>query len=189
VVKYTKAKVRDDGPVPPVELAIIAFKYRDQVWLDWTHGLIRKWTAMCAAAQDRARLDDVHHRSNSASEVCMDTPNRSDKNQELLSRHGFVSCIHKRPTGKPMPEHTRLANAQNSKTRSTVEHVFAHQKVVVGLFVRTIRLALARFKIWLSNLAYNMRRFVWLYAREMDAKRKWTPKRADAPSMCRLKRK
>jgi hypothetical protein len=32
----------------------------------------------------------------------------------------------------------------------------------MGLFVRTIGIARARVKIGLANLAYNMRRFVWL---------------------------
>lgn len=32
----------------------------------------------------------------------------------------------------------------------------------MGLFVRTIGIAWARAKIGLANLAYNMRRFVWL---------------------------
>ena len=61
-----------------------------------------------------------------------------------------------------MPERTRIANAQKSKVRSRVEHVFAHQKGPMGLFVRTIGIARARVKIGLANLAYNMRRFVWL---------------------------
>ena len=42
--------------------------------------------------------------------------------------------------------------------RSKVEHVFAHQKGLMGLVVRTIGLARARVKIGLLNLAYNMRR-------------------------------
>ncbi len=62
----------------------------------------------------------------------------------MLSRRGFVSRIHrKKPKGKAMPERTRFANAQKSKVRSAVEHVFAHQKGLMGLFVRTIGLARA----------------------------------------------
>ena len=68
-----------------------------------------------------------------------------------------------------MPERTRVANAQKSKVRSAVEHVFAHQKGLMGLFVRTIGLARARLKIGLANLAYNMRRFVWLHERGAPA--------------------
>ena len=48
---------------------------------------------------------------------------------------------------------------------SLLEHVFAHQKGLMGLIIRTIGLARAREKIGLANLAYNMRRFVWLQGR------------------------
>ena len=77
--------------------------------------------------------------------------------------NGFVSLVHrKKPKGKPMPERTRLANAHKSKVRSKVEHVFAHQKGLMGLCVRTIGIARAKVKIGLANMAYNMRRLVWL---------------------------
>ena len=169
-VKYTKAKVREDGSVPPVDLAIPAFGYKNHVSIDRAHGLIRKWTATHAAAHDGARLEDVLDRANTASEVYADTAYRSAKNEAMLSRRGFVSRIHrKKPKGKAMPERTRFANAQKSKVRSAVEHVFAHQKGLMGLFVRTIGLARARLKIGLANLAYNMRRFVWLRERGAPA--------------------
>ncbi len=64
-----------------------------------------------------------------------------------------------------MPERTRLANARKSKVRPAVEHVFGHQKGLTGLVIRTIGLARARLKIGPANLAYNMRRFVWLRQR------------------------
>lgn len=56
--------------------------------------------------------------------------------------------------------------------RNAVEHVFAHQKGLTGLFVQTIGLARARLKIGLANLAYNMRRFVWLRERGVPARGK-----------------
>jgi hypothetical protein len=37
------------------------------------------------------------------------------------------------------------------------------------LVVRTIGIARARVKIGLANLAYNMRRFVWLVGRNVPA--------------------
>jgi IS5 family transposase len=43
-----------------------------------------------------------------------------------------------------------------------VEHVFAHQKGPMGLIVRTIGIARDRVTIGMANLAYNIRRFVWL---------------------------
>lgn len=88
----------------------------------------------------------------------------------MLEPHGFLSRIHrKKPKGKSMPKHTRIANAQKSKVRSKVEHVFAHQKGLMGLVVRTIGLARAEVKIGLANLAYNMRRFIWLQSKSVAA--------------------
>ena len=55
-IKYTKAKPREDGTPPPVDLAIPAFGYKNHVSIDRAHGLIRKWTATHAAAHDGARL-------------------------------------------------------------------------------------------------------------------------------------
>src|SRR3954447_4689631 len=168
-IKYTKAKPKEDG-VPQVDPAIPAFDYKNHIAIDRAHGLIRKWTATHAAAHDGARLEDVLDRDNTASEVWADTAYRSAKNEAMLARRGFISRIHrKKPKGKTMPERTRLANAQKSKVRSAIEHVFAHQKGLLNLTIRTIGLARARVKIGLANLAYNMRRFIWLRTKYVPA--------------------
>ena len=64
-----------------------------------------------------------------------------------------------------MPANVARANGAKSKVRSAVEHVFARQKGPMGLFVRTIGIARATAKIGLANIAYNMKRAVWLTAR------------------------
>jgi IS5 family transposase len=162
-VKYTKAKPQPDGSMPPVDLAIPAFGYKSHISIDREHGLIRKWTATNAAAHDGALLADVLDRDNTASDVWADTAYRSAKNEAMLKVRGFASRIHrKKPQRRPMPERTRLANAAKSKVRSAVEHVFAHEKGQMALFVRTIGLARAKLKIGFVNLAYKMRRLVFL---------------------------
>lgn len=45
--------------------------------------------------------------------------------------------------------------------RARVEHVFAHQKDKMGLFIRTIGIKRAEAKVALANLAYNMHRLVF----------------------------
>jgi len=162
-VKYTKAKPQEDGSLPSVDLAIPAFGYKNHVAVDRAYGLIRKWTATHAAAHDGARLEDVLDRSNTASDIWADTAYRSAKNEAWLASRGLVSRIHrKKPAGRPMPARTRQANARKSAVRSAVEHVFARQKGPMALVVRTIGIARARVKIGLANLAYNIRRYVWL---------------------------
>ena len=64
-----------------------------------------------------------------------------------------------------MASHTRKPNARKSAVRSSVEHVFDYQKGPMGLLIRTIGMARARVKIGLANLAYNMRRYIWLSGR------------------------
>jgi len=44
----------------------------------------------------------------------------------------------------------------------SVEHVFATEKRRMGLVVRSTGLARATARITLANLAYNMRRLVWI---------------------------
>jgi len=64
-----------------------------------------------------------------------------------------------------MSPRTARANAAKSRVRRAVEHPFAHQKGIMGLVIRTIGTARAETKIGLANLAFNMRRLVWLEGR------------------------
>jgi IS5 family transposase len=164
-VKFSKAKPRADG-TPRIDIAVPAFGYRNHVGIDRRHGLIRRWTATDAAAHDGARLGDLLDPDNTAGAVWADTSYRSAKNEAMLAERGLVSRVHrKKPKGRPMAERTRRANARKSAVRAAVEHVFAHQKGPMGLVIRTIGIARARVKIGLANLAYNMRRYVWLSGR------------------------
>lgn len=54
-----------------------------------------------------------------------------------------------------MLDRMRIANAQKSKVRSAVEHVFAHQKGPMGV-VRTIGIARANLKIGMANLGHGL---------------------------------
>lgn len=91
-----------------------------------------------------------------------DTAYRSQANERWLRRQGKVSRIHRRkPKGRPMPERTAKANAAKSKVRARVDHVFAHQKAKMGLFIRTIGIKRAEARITLANLAFNMHRLIF----------------------------
>jgi len=68
-----------------------------------------------------------------------------------------------------MNQRTARANGRRSKVRAFVEHVFAHQKARMGLFVRTIGIARARAKIGMANLAYNLIRYGWHEGRSAPA--------------------
>ena len=49
-VKFTKAKPREDGTMPNLDMAIPAFGYRNHISIDRGFGFIRKWLGTDAAA-------------------------------------------------------------------------------------------------------------------------------------------
>ena len=168
-VKFSKARPREDG-TPQVDIAVPMFGYKNHVSIDRRHRLIRRWTATDAAAHDGARLAELIDGENTAAEVWADTSYRSIKNEKLLRQRRMVSHIHRnKPRGRPMPPRARRAKARKSAVRSSVEHVFAYQKGPMGLVIRTIGIARARVKIGLANLAYNMRRYLWLSSQNAAA--------------------
>lgn len=162
-VKFTKAKGRPDGTKPPVNIAIPAFGCQNHIAIDVGHGFIRTWKVTDAAAYEGAVLLDT---TNPARTVLADTAYRSAVNETFMADNGFVSRVHrKKPKGPPMPEKERRANNAKSKIRSRVEHVFADQKMRIGLVVRTIGVARATTRIGLVNLVYNIRRLLFIQRR------------------------
>jgi len=132
-VKFSKAKPREDGSMPPVDLAIPLFGYQNHVAIDRRFGFIRRWAATDAAAYKGRRLrQGLLDKSNTASGVWADTAYRSAANETFLNKNGFVSHIHhKKPKGRAMPETMRRANNAKSKIRARVEHVFAEHATLL----------------------------------------------------------
>jgi IS5 family transposase len=162
-VKFSKGKAKEDG-TPQGDIAIPHFGYKNHISIDRKHGIIRRFIVTDAAAADGARLrEGLIDPANTASDVWADTAYRSQANEEFLAEHGKISRIHrKKPKGKPLPVPTARSNAQKSKVRARVEHVFAEQKDRMGLFIRTIGIARARAAVTMVNMAYNMKRWCWL---------------------------
>lgn len=160
-VKFAKARPTPDGR-PGIDIAIPSFGYKSSVSICRAFGFIRKGKTTDGARFDGKMLRDVVTQDNTASDVWADTAYRSQSNEKWLKAQGRVSRIHRRkPKGKPMPAHIRRGNATKSRVRARVEHVFAHQKAVMGLIIRTIGIKRAEVRITLANLAYNMHRLIF----------------------------
>lgn len=160
-VKISRSKDQSVKRSVP-ELAIPVFGYKSHIGIDRHYGFIRSYTVTDAARHDGAQLRNLVTADNTASDVWADTAYRSQANETWLRDRGRISRIHHRkPKGRPMPQRTRKANARKSAIRARVEHVFAAQKDRMGLFIRTIGATRAEAKIGLTNLAYNLRRFLF----------------------------
>ncbi len=69
-VKFTKAKPREDGSTPPVDLAIPVFGYQNHISIDRGFGFIRKWSATDAVAYKGRRLrEGLLDKTNAATAV------------------------------------------------------------------------------------------------------------------------
>jgi IS5 family transposase len=155
-----KVRYRSDGtPLP--RIATPVFGYKSHISIDRRFGFIRGATVTSASTPDGRQLKRVVA-ENTASELWADSAYRLKTNEKWLADRAMTSRIHRsKPAGKPMPQATARANAKKSSIRAAVEHVFAHQKMRFGLFIRIIGLARGEAKLTRANLAYNFDRLVF----------------------------
>jgi IS5 family transposase len=89
-VKFTKAKPREDGASPPVDLAIPIFGYQNHVSIDRGFGFIRKWSTTDAAAYEGRQLrEGLLDKTNTASGIWADTAYRSAAKEEFLAKSSW----------------------------------------------------------------------------------------------------
>lgn len=142
--------------IPPAQIMVPMFGYKNHAGNDRTFRFVRKWTVTHAARHDSCAFEGVLDPANIARSVWADTAYRSAKNERAVRRAKLKSMIHFRKTkGKSMPAPHRRANAARSKVRSAVEHAFAVQKYRMALFIRTIGIEREKIKIGMANLAYT----------------------------------
>ena len=140
------------------------FGYKNHVNADARHKLIRDYTVSDASEHDSQKLDELVNRGNTSRDVYADSAYRSAEIERKLKAKGFRSRIHKRGRrNRPLTEAEARANHRKSKVRARIEHVFgAQENAPGGQLVRTIGIVRAKIKIALQNLAYNIRRLVFL---------------------------
>lgn len=152
------------------EIAVPVFGYKNHLAIDRTHGFIRRFTVTHAARHDGSQLPALLDPTNAASGVWADTAYRSQANLRLLDRRRLVAQFQRaKPRGRPMPPHIARGNATRAQVRARIEHVFAAEKRGMRLVIRTIGQIRAAAKITLANLAYNMRRLVWMQTTAVPA--------------------
>src|SRR3984893_18424879 len=140
------------------------FGYKNHIGVDRQHKFVRRYVVSDASVHDSQKFEDVLDTSNTASDVWADSAYRSQEIEEKLGRRGLKNRIHRRAyRNRKLSEAQKAANTTRSKVRARVEHVFGDQKNAMGAeIVRTIGIVRARCKIGMTNLVYNMRRFIIL---------------------------
>jgi IS5 family transposase len=140
------------------------YGYKNHVNADRKHKLIRTYVVTDASVHDSRAFDSLLDSSNTGKQVFADSAYRSKAINSTLKEQGLKNEIHhKGYRGMPLTEAKQRVNHKRSKVRATVEHIFGFQQNSLGgKFIRTIGILRARTKIGLMNLAYNMKRYVFL---------------------------
>jgi len=74
-----------------------------------------------------------------------------------------LNVIEKGYKNKPLTEEQKASNKEKSRVRCRVEHVFGNMtQAMGGMTIRTIGIARAKREVAMKNLAYNMKRYVYL---------------------------
>ena len=171
-VKFSKARKTKEGEKDAglVDISGPQFGDRNHISIDRKFRFVRGETTTDGARHDGHELRSVLSKDNRSGKVWADPAYRSGKTEAWLKDDGFISHIHhKKPKGKPMPEHIQRGNATRSILRARVEHVFGFQKGPMELFIRTIGLAPAATRIGIANPGDNFRRLIFHERRKVMA--------------------
>ena len=153
-----------------VDIAVPVFGYKNHVSIDRAHGFVRRFAVTDAAADDGAQLGAVRDKTDTASPVWADTAYRSQANEAHLAKNGFDSKVHfRRRPGRTLTPAQRKGTGPARGCARPSRRCLRPRSTASGWIVRTIGIARATTKIGLANLAYNMRRLIWLGTRIQPA--------------------
>ncbi len=143
------------------------FGYKDHINVDVEHGLVRQYSVTDAAVHDSQALAEILDEDNEGDEVWADSAYRSALIEWFLALLNWCSKIHEKGyRNHPLTKQQKENNREKSKVRAKVEHVFGTWvNEMGGKLVRSIGIERARANLGLRNLAYNLKRYVYLETR------------------------
>ena len=140
------------------------FGYKNHVCVDVKHKLVRGYVTTSAKAHDVTVMEDLVDPTQKGACLYADAAYRADEEGKALRAAGIKSRVmFKRSKGKDLTSYQKRENRTRAKTRARVEHVFGSmQNELGGKFVRTIGFGRAATQVGLTNLLYNMHRYLYL---------------------------
>jgi IS5 family transposase len=140
------------------------YGYKSHISIDRKFAFVRRCAVTEAAVHDSQVLGQIFDIQNSDDEVWGDSAYRSEETEWILETLKFKSEIHERVyKNRPLTEEQKETNRKKSKIRAKVEHIFeAWVTNMGGKLVRSIGRVRVEANIGLKNLAYNIKRFVFL---------------------------
>lgn len=132
------------------------FGYKNHLAVDRKRKFILDYTVTSAQVHDSQPLFDIIRTPRGRKEPV--SAYRSEYIEKRLARRGFISKIHEKGyRHKRLTAKQRERNAEKSRTRARVEHVFGMIYWMKGNYLRCIGLKRISESIGMINLAYNIR--------------------------------
>lgn len=142
----------------------VFYGYKNHVQADTEHKFVRAYEVTSAEVHDSQLFEPLLAGLPEGTEVFADSAYRTPGNKVALWTRNLIDQMHyKGARNKPLREALKERNHTRSKTRVRVEHIFGHmQNSLKADLIRTIGMTRAKAQIALTNLTYNLCRFVSL---------------------------
>ena len=140
------------------------YQYKDHVKVDNESKMIVDFSVTDASVHDSKEIVGLIDEKDEI--VYADSAYIGEKLEAAMraANENLILMIIKRGTrNHPLSEEVKAENKEKSRIRVRVEHVFGNMTISMGgMFIRTIGRTRAQAEIARKNLAYNLRRYVWL---------------------------
>jgi IS5 family transposase len=148
------------------------YGYKNHVKADAGSKLLTDYEVSDASEHDSQRLDALVTEENRGESLFADGAYKSGECDERLRSLGVGNYIHhKGARNHPLGEMQKAINSLKSKVRCTVEHIFGFmENSMGGPQLEYIGLKRISAGIGLTNLTYNIRRYVQLVKMGMEAR-------------------
>lgn len=147
--------------------------YKNHIQIDNKHKIIRKTKVTTASRHDSQEFGNlINKEGNEGKDVWADSAYRSEESEKMIKEKDLVSQVHERAyRNTPLSSEQKAKNKLKSHFRARVEHVFGQITTSMGgALTHVIGLARVEVKVILKNLAYNMKRYVYLATLKKRAK-------------------
>lgn len=140
------------------------FGYKNHVKADAESVIITDYEVTDAAVHDSQLLPDLIGPQNKGENLFADSAYKSAETDKKLAEWGVINWIHEKGArNRPLNELQIAMNRLKSKVRCCIEHVFGFvENSMNGPELEYIGLARIKTGVGLSNLTYNLQRYVQL---------------------------
>ncbi len=140
------------------------YGYKNHIKIYRKSKLIKNYVVTSAAVHDSQVIEGILEEADSHHELYADSAYCGAPIKEILSELKIRNRIHEKGyRNSPLTEKQKERNRKKSKTRARVEHVYGFMvNSMQGDFIRYIGQKRAEAVIGLSNLVYNMMRYIYI---------------------------